>query len=274
LVPVAGTKISWPPNKCRTLLQFNGIRIYEASLQRAIPSIVEQLYAEINIVDQTHCISATGAHGLVEAYKDVAFKNILQQFYWNLPDGMPLVWWGRLKGYTHMDRCYGPDFFAGIMQATSSMEVAHFFCGGKPGVVEELKMAVELKWGNNNVADIYSPPFSPMQDADWELLVSKINESKSQVVWVGLSTPKQEKFAFELSKRVKVKFIITVGAAFDFHTGRLTQAPYWMQRAGLEWFFRLLIEPRRLWKRYIEIVPKFAILAGTDLIKHYLQKRT
>jgi N-acetylglucosaminyldiphosphoundecaprenol N-acetyl-beta-D-mannosaminyltransferase len=256
------------------LLQFHGIHIYEASLQRAIPTIVEELNSEITSVVESKCISATGAHGLVEAQKDSSLKDILQQFYWNLPDGMPLVWWGRLKGYSQMDRCYGPDFFERVMQATSSMEVAHFFCGGKLGVAEELKTAAESKWGNINVAGTYCPPFSPMQETNWTELVSKINESKSQVIWIGLSTPKQEKFAFELSKRVKVKFIITVGAAFDFHTNHLAQAPHWMQRAGLEWFFRLLNEPRRLWKRYIEIVPKFAILAGIDLIKHYLRKRT
>jgi N-acetylglucosaminyldiphosphoundecaprenol N-acetyl-beta-D-mannosaminyltransferase len=256
------------------LLQFHCIHIYEANSQEAIQTIVKQLSDDASIVDQTQCISATGAHGLVEAYKEVAFKIILQQFYWNLPDGMPLVWWGRLKGYSQMDRCYGPNFFAGVMQATSEIEVAHFFCGGKPRVAEELKSAAELKWGNKNVAGIYSPPFSPMQEVDWAELVSKVNESKAQVVWIGLSTPKQEKFAFELSKRVMVKFIITVGAAFDFHTGRLAQAPKWIQRAGLEWFFRLLKEPRRLWRRYMEIVPKFAILAGLDLIKHYLHKRT
>ncbi len=256
------------------MLQFYGIYIYEASLHRAISTIVEELSAYIINVDQTLCISATGAHGLVEAQKDSSFKNILRQFYWNLPDGMPLLWWGRLKGYSQMDRCYGPDFFAGVMQATSRMKVAHFFCGGKLGVAEELKTAAELKWENNNVVGTYSPPFSLMQQADWAELVSKINESNAQIIWIGLSTPKQEKFAYELSKRVKVKFIITVGAAFDFHTGRLSQAPKWMQRAGLEWFFRLLKEPRRLWKRYIKIVPKFAILAGVDLIKHYLHKRT
>jgi N-acetylglucosaminyldiphosphoundecaprenol N-acetyl-beta-D-mannosaminyltransferase len=256
------------------MLQFHGIRIYEASLQRTIPIIVEELSFDITSVVESKCISATGAHGLVEAYKDSSLKSILQQFYWNLPDGMPLVWWGRVKGYPQMDRCYGPDFFERLMQATSKMEVAHFFCGGKPGVAEELKTATELKWGNKNVKGTFSPPFSPMREADWAKLVSKINESKAQVVWIGLSTPKQEKFAFELSKRVKVKFIITVGAAFDFHTGRLAQAPKWIQRAGMEWFFRLAKEPRRLWKRYIEIVPKFAILAGLDLVKHYLHKRT
>jgi N-acetylglucosaminyldiphosphoundecaprenol N-acetyl-beta-D-mannosaminyltransferase len=141
-------------------------------------------------------------------------------------------------------------------------------------VAEELKAAAELKWNNKNVKGTYSPPFTPMQDSDWDQLVSKIEVSQAQIVWVGLSTPKQEKLAFELSKRVKVKFIITIGAAFDFHTGRLAQAPKWMQLAGLEWFFRLGKEPRRLWKRYIEIVPKFAILVMVDLVKHYLRKRT
>jgi N-acetylglucosaminyldiphosphoundecaprenol N-acetyl-beta-D-mannosaminyltransferase len=256
------------------LLQFHGISFYESSLNDAISSLFKQISSEAVIYNQTRCISVTGAHGLVEAYKDASFKSILLQNYWNLPDGMPLVWWGQLKGYSQIDRCYGPDFFEGLMQATSSMEVAHFFCGGKPGVAEELKLATEIKWGNKNVTGTYSPPFSPMQEADWAALVSKIIESKAQVIWIGLSTPKQEKFAFELSRRVNVKFIITVGAAFDFQTGRLAQAPKWMQRAGLEWFFRLLKEPRRLWKRYIEIVPKFAILAGVDLIRHYLRKRT
>jgi N-acetylglucosaminyldiphosphoundecaprenol N-acetyl-beta-D-mannosaminyltransferase len=255
------------------VLRFNHIPIYERDLSSAVQHFNVSLNSPLSGKEPVRCISATGAHGLVEAYKDSSFKNILASFYWNLPDGMPLVWWGRLKGFTTMDRCYGPDFFAAIMQATSRLEVAHFFCGGKPGVAEELKQAVELKWGNNNVVGTYSPPFSLMQEDDWGNLVAKINESSAQIIWIGLSTPKQEKFAYELAKRVKVRYIITIGAAFDFHTGRLAQAPRWMQRSGLEWFYRLCKEPRRLWKRYIEIVPKFAILAGVDLIKHYLQKR-
>jgi len=154
------------------------------------------------------------------------------------------------------------------------LEVAHFFCGGKPGVAEELKQAAAFKFGNKRVSGTYCPPFSPMQEKDWSNLVAKINESSAQIIWIGLSTPKQEKFAYELAKRVRARYIITVGAAFDFHTGRLAQAPRWIQRSGLEWFYRLCKEPRRLWKRYIEIVPKFAMLAGADLIKHYLRKRT
>ena len=256
------------------MLRFNHIPIYQRNLSSAVQDFVASLNLQSKEGDSVRCISATGAHGLVEAQKDSSFKSILASFYWNLPDGMPLVWWGRLKGFPTMDRCYGPDFFAATLQATSQMEVAHFFCGGKPGVAEELKQAAAINWGNKNVKGTYSPPFSPMQENDWSKLISKIHESNSQIIWIGLSTPKQEKFAYELAKRVKVKYIITIGAAFDFHTGRLAQAPPWMQRSGLEWFYRLCKEPSRLWKRYIEIVPKFAILAGADLMKHYLRKRT
>jgi N-acetylglucosaminyldiphosphoundecaprenol N-acetyl-beta-D-mannosaminyltransferase len=252
---------------------FYHISIYEHGLSSAVQDFIVSLISPFSEGDSVRCISATGAHGLVEAQKDPFFKSILSSFYWNLPDGMPLVWWGRFKGFAEMDRCYGPDFFASIMQATSWLEVAHFFCGGKAGVAEALQQAVEIKWNNKNVKGTYIPPFSPMQEEDWDNLVAKINESSAQIIWIGLSTPKQEKFAYELAKRVKVRYIITIGAAFDFHTGRLAQAPRWMQRSGLEWFYRLCKEPRRLWKRYIEIVPKFAILAGVDLIKHYLRKR-
>jgi len=255
------------------VLRFHHIPIYERDLSKAVQGFVISLDSSFNDEESVRCISATGAHGLVEAYKDSSFKIILSSFYWNLPDGMPLVWWGRLRGHSTMDRCYGPDFFAAIMQATSALEVAHFFCGGKPGVAEELKQAAAFKFGNKRVSGTYCPPFSPMQEKDWDNLVAKINQSAAQIVWVGLSTPKQEKFAYELSKRVKVRYIITVGAAFDFHTGRLAQAPLWMQRSGLEWFYRLCKEPRRLWNRYLEIVPKFVILAGADLIEHFLRKR-
>jgi len=248
--------------------------VFDLGIGIAVSHFIETLDSASSLDENPRCISATGAHGLVEAHKDSTFKKNLSSFYLNLPDGMPLVWWGRLKGHSTMDRCYGPDFFAAILQATSELEVAHFFCGGKQGVAEELKQAVAFKFGNKRVSGTYCPPFSPMQEEDWDNLVAKINQSTAQIIWIGLSTPKQEKFAFELSKRVKVRYIITVGAAFDFHTDRLAQAPRWMQRSGLEWFYRLCKEPRRLWKRYTEIVPKFAILAGVDLMKHYLQKRT
>lgn len=203
------------------------------------------------------CISATGAHGMVYARKTPSFRAILQSFYINLPDGMPGVWVGRMKGAAGMKRCYGPDFFKHMMMTSAGSGMRHFFCGGNEGVADELKAAVAANFNNHHVVGTYCPPFKPVDAYDYSAIADVINRTQADVVWIGLSSPKQEQFAAHLAKKAKVNFIITVGAAFDFHTGRVKQAPPIMQKLGLEWFFRLLMEPRRLYKRYFEIVPAF-----------------
>lgn len=220
-----------------------------------------------------HCISATGAHGIIEAHKDPAFKQTLQNFWLNLPDGMPTVWVGRLKGAQNMQRCYGPDFFKAMMIATANLPINHFFCGGIQGVAEELKTAVGQKFNNQRVVGVFSPPFRPMTDPEMTILGQQIAQTEAHIVWIGISTPKQEKFAERLAKFVKVHEIITVGAAFDFHTNRVAQAPKWMQNAGLEWFFRLTKEPKRLYKRYGEIVPLFIGLHIKEFVDFYILKK-
>src|SRR5690606_709595 len=145
-----------------------------------------------------------------------------------------------------MERCYGPDFFRETMVATNQKEIKHFFCGGKDGIAEELKKVCETKFANFNVVGTFSPPFREMKDDELKELAAKINALNTNIVWIGLSTPKQEIFAYSLSKFTNVNFICTVGAAFDFHTGKVKQAPSWVQKMGLEWFFRLLMEPKRL----------------------------
>jgi N-acetylglucosaminyldiphosphoundecaprenol N-acetyl-beta-D-mannosaminyltransferase len=240
------------------------IEIFSGNLPSAVDKVVDDLMS--NTVKQSRCVSATGAHGLVTSTEDPDFKKILQQFYLNLPDGMPLVWVGRLKGFKSMDRCYGPDFFRELLKATADSAINHFFCGGNKGVAEELKQSVESNWSNNHVVGTYCPPFREMADIEWKALVHQIIMSRTDIVWIGLSTPKQEKFAAKLASMVNVKYIITVGAAFDFFTGRVKQAPKWMQKAGLEWFYRLCQEPKRLFKRYLKIVPKFTVLAISELL--------
>lgn len=125
------------------------------------------------------------------------------------------------------------------------------------GVAEKLKEAVGEKFNNRHVSGTYFPPFLPVEDYDYPAIAKIINEAKADIVWIGLSTPKQEKFAWHLANHTDVCYIISVGAAFDFHTDRLRQAPHFLQRAGLEWFFRLILEPKRLFRRYFEIVPLF-----------------
>lgn len=240
-----------------------GIRMYNLD----IPSIVREMIQVCsgNEPRENRCISATGAHGMITARKDEEFKNILNSFYANLPDGMPGVWVGKLKGEKAMKRCYGPDFFAETMKASAQSDIKHFLCGGTEGVAEELRTSCREKFGNHQITGTYCPPFKAADEYDYEGIARLINQSGADFVWVGISTPKQEKFARNLSEYTNVHFIATVGAAFDFHTGRLKQAPPWMQKYGLEWMFRLLAEPRRLYKRYFEIVPKFLIFSLRDI---------
>lgn len=225
-------------------------------------------------IQPSRCISASGAHGIIEAHKDPSFKQILQNFWLNLPDGMPTVWVGRLKGAKLMQRCYGPDFFKATLLASANLPITHFFCGGKEGIAAELQLAVAQKFGNHRVGGVFSPPFRGMTDEEMIVLGQQITQLGAHIVWIGISTPKQERFAERLAKFVNVKCIITVGAAFDFHTNRVKQAPKWMQKAGLEWFFRLLMEPKRLYKRYVEIVPLFIWLNLKEFVEFYIQKKS
>jgi N-acetylglucosaminyldiphosphoundecaprenol N-acetyl-beta-D-mannosaminyltransferase len=231
------------------------ISLYDKGFDKAIETLLET--AQHDTRPCSHCVSATGAHGIVEARKNGVFKKNLQDFYLNLPDGMPGVWVGRMKGAKEMQRCYGPDIFAAFMTRSADRPISHFFCGGKEGVADELKNASLDRFGNRNVTGTFSPPFREMTDTEMQELAQSIHASGAQVVWIGLSTPKQEMFAARLQQFASVRLIITVGAVFDFYTGRVKQAPRWMQRSGLEWFFRLSIEPQRLAGRYLEIVPKF-----------------
>ena len=237
------------------------IPFYDQSIEDIVPEIIrictDHLQPNINL-----CISASGAHGLVEAHQDPAFKNILQSFWLNLPDGMPTVWVGKLKGANKMARCYGPDFFKAMMLASANK-----------GVANALKEAVQIKFGNSQVVGTFCPPFRNMTAAELEQLGNEITQLGAHIVWIGLSTPKQEKFAAALANYCKTCFIVTVGAAFDFHTDQVKQAPSWMQQNGLEWLFRLLMEPKRLYKRYFTIVPMFIWLNIKEFADFCINKK-
>lgn len=213
------------------------------------------------------CISATGAHGLVESKHNPEFKKTLESFYLNLPDGMPGVWVGKMKGQKGMGRCYGPDFFKEFIIRSANLPLKHFLCGGKEGVADKLKEVCENKFKNPNVVGTFCPPFLSVDKYNYKEIAEEINQTQADIVWIGLSTPKQERFAHYLSEHTHVKCIIAVGAAFDFHIGNVKQAPAWMQRIAMEWFFRLLMEPKRLWKRYVEIVPMFIYYNFAELVK-------
>lgn len=246
-----------------------GIPLYAKDIPHACGEIMK---ACVNDERTNACVSATGAHGMVLAQKDKTFYRILKTFYMNLPDGMPGVWVGRLKGARDMRRCYGPDFFKALMSASAPSTITHFFCGGNEGVADQLKESVKKKFSNDRIVGTYCPPFMAADQYDFKSIADQINQTKANVVWIGLSTPKQEIFAHHLSKHTSAHFLICVGAAFDFHTDRVKQAPHWIQRIGMEWFFRLCMEPARLYKRYLEIVPLFIFYNLAELLNFEPQK--
>jgi N-acetylglucosaminyldiphosphoundecaprenol N-acetyl-beta-D-mannosaminyltransferase len=214
-----------------------------------------------------HIVTATGAHGIVTSRQDSGLFRVLSGAYLNLPDGMPIVWLGRAKGAKGMSRCYGPDFFLEAMRLSADQAVNHYLCGGKEGVAKELQKRVTEKCGHVRIVGTFSPPFREMTEDELKFLGSEIDRVNTDIVWIGLSTPKQEVFAGRLAEYTHVHFLVTIGAAFDFHTGRLRQSPRFLQRAGLEWVFRIFMEPTRLLPRYVKVVPKFILLAVADLCK-------
>lgn len=233
------------------------INLYDAGLDAAVREFVDRCGK--GFPRENKCVSATDAHGLVTAYRQPEFRALLESFHWVLPDGMPSVLLGRWQGAQQMTRCYGPDFFKLVFQRSANQEITHFLCGGKEGVADDLKAAVRRKFANDRVVGTYCPPFREMSEPEMQDLAETINRSGANVVWIGLGTPKQERFARRLAQYTNVHFLVTVGAAFDFHTDRVAQAPAWMQKSSLEWAFRLMTEPKRLGKRYFKVVPLFIL---------------
>ncbi len=216
-------------------------------------------------------ICVTGVHGVMEAQDDAAFKKILNDAFLCTPDGMPMVWAGKLAGHRDMRRVYGPDLMLDICAWSETSGCKHFFYGGADGVAELLAQKLKAKFPKLAVVGCYTPPFRALTADEEAQLQAQVRAARPDILWVGLSTPKQEKFMAEFLPKLDTTLMIGVGAAFDFHSGRVKQAPRWMQRSGLEWFYRLCSEPRRLAKRYCRNNPLFLLkfLAQLTGLKKY-----
>jgi N-acetylglucosaminyldiphosphoundecaprenol N-acetyl-beta-D-mannosaminyltransferase len=214
-----------------------------------IPQVVARMERWIAERSASRYIAVTGMHGVTEAQHDGYFKTILNSADLVVPDGMPLVWLGRRHGYRMERRVYGPEMMRTFCRETGA-KYRHYFYGGAEGVPELLAETLQHEYGVQ-VAGKYSPPFRPLTKEEDEEVIARINASEADVLWIGLSTPKQERWMYEHRDRLRVPVVAGVGAAFDLNTGRLQQAPRWMREHGLEWSFRLMMEPRRLWRRYL-----------------------
>jgi N-acetylglucosaminyldiphosphoundecaprenol N-acetyl-beta-D-mannosaminyltransferase len=235
-----------------------GVGISVLNLQTALAAIA---YAVRQRRKSYICV--TGVHGVMEAQKDAAFRRILNEAFLCTPDGMPMVWMGKLHGHREMSRVYGPDLMLAVCEWSEKNPCKHFFFGGAAGVAEELQRKLTARFPKLQIVGCYTPPFRPLNAEEEKQLQEMVHAAQPDIFWVGLSTPKQEKFMAEFLPRLDVTLMIGVGAAFDFHSGRVRQAPRWMQRSGLEWCHRLCQEPRRLTGRYLRNNPLFALkIAG------------
>jgi len=215
---------------------------------------------------EQHYVCVTGVHGVMECQKDADLRIIHNQAGLVTPDGMPLVWLSRMKGFPFVRRVYGPDLMLALCERSTVTGQRHYLYGGAPGVPEQLAATLNERFPGILIAGTYSPPFRPLSSEEKESVIQRIDESNADVVWVGLGTPKQEKWMAEFIHHLRAPVLIGVGAAFDFLTGRKPQAPLWMQRAGLEWLFRLLSEPGRLWRRYLYNNPVFILRITAQLL--------
>ena len=190
-------------------------------------------------------------HGLVVAQRDPTIRSALNHCGLAAEDGMPLVWWSRLTGFSQARRVCGSDLLDEVCASGVSRKYRHYFYGASPRVLELLVDRLQRRHPGMIVAGYRSPPFRPLTLAEQADDIAAINEARPDFVWVGLGMPKQERWMVEHLGKIDATALLGVGAAFDFHAGTKPRAPIWMQRSGLEWLFRLLTEPRRLAHRYV-----------------------
>ena len=211
------------------------------------------------------CVSPV--HAISEAQTDPAFRRILNESFLTTPDGMPVVW----LGPPGVERVYGPDLMLAVCDAGRATRLRHYFYGGAPGVAERLREKLTARFPGLEVVSTFTPPYRPLNADETAALRADVTRTRPDIIWVGLSTPKQERFMAENWRTLDAGLLIGVGAAFDFHSGRVPQAPRWMQRSGLEWLFRLATEPRRLGPRYLTTNPLFLlrVLAQKTGLKKY-----
>lgn len=237
-----------------------GVGISVLNLDSAVDTLARALAA-----GQRGYVTVTGVHGVIESQSDPQLRVIHNRSLLSTPDGMPMVWMGRLRGFREMDRVYGPDLMERILEWSRGSGATHYFFGGNTGVAEELKAKLEMRYPGIRIVGTHTPPFRPLNDSELAALAAELDRLKPDFFWVGLSTPKQERFMAAHLDRLNVRIMVGVGAAFDFHAGRVAQAPRCIQRSGLEWLYRLTKDFKRLWPRYSRIVPLFLWKAAGQL---------
>jgi N-acetylglucosaminyldiphosphoundecaprenol N-acetyl-beta-D-mannosaminyltransferase len=201
---------------------------------------------------ESHYVCVTPAHVIMDCYWDPQLRPILNNSGLTTPDGMSAVWLLKWHGFRHVSRVCGTDLMREVFRISESKGWRHFLYGGAPGVADILAAQLQSRFPKIHIAGTYSPPFRRLTEDEDRAVVERINASRADIVWVGISSPRQDTWMAQHLGKINAPVMIGVGAAFDFLSGRKRQAPRWVQRAGMEWLFRLASEPRRLWRRYAQ----------------------
>jgi len=204
-----------------------------------------------------HYVCVCPVHSIMECRRSSEVRKIFNGAGMVTPDGMPVVWVARMMGQPHVRRVYGPDLMLAELEASVARGHRHFFYGGGPGVAERLASSMRARFAGIDIAGLHEPPFAPLDELCTAETAALINAAKPDIVWVGMSSPKQDRWMARMRPQLDAPVLIGVGAAFDFLSGTVKQAPRWMQRSGLEWLYRLGTDPRRLWRRYLVDNPWF-----------------
>jgi N-acetylglucosaminyldiphosphoundecaprenol N-acetyl-beta-D-mannosaminyltransferase len=214
------------------------------------------------------CVAAV--HTVMVCQEDEELRQAVLNSDLTVPDGQPLVWAMNALGNKLSSRVYGPELMARHCERSATTGARIFLYGGSnQGALVQLALNLRRRYPGVRIVGGYAPPFRPLTAEEEDAIVAEINASGADIVWVGIGVPKQEKWMAAMRGRLDAPVLVGVGAAFDFHAGRVAQAPNWIQAMGMEWAFRLSREPRRLWKRYATYNPKF--VAG--FVLQYLRRR-
>jgi N-acetylglucosaminyldiphosphoundecaprenol N-acetyl-beta-D-mannosaminyltransferase len=220
---------------------------------------------------ESRYLCASSVNNVMEAHDDPSFREVMNGADLVTPDGMPLVWALRILGVSHATRTYGPNLTELLCERAAREGVPVAFYGGSEDVLKALQDRALERWPGLEVAYAYSPPFRPLTDQEHLGIIEAINDSGARIVFVGLGTPKQDRWMAANKGQIHAA-MLGVGAAFDFIAGHKKQAPPAMQKLGLEWVFRLVTEPRRLWRRYLYHNPRFVVLFGTQVLKQKFRR--
>ena len=243
-----------------------GIGVSAINMDLAVGTIGEWIRKR-----EPHYVCITGVHGVMESQRDKKLKQIHNMAGMVTPDGMPLAWLLKLSGHGHADRVSGVDLMFALFEMSDKRDYTHYLYGASEDALARLQANLTRQFPAARIVGAISPPFRSLTEEEDKDITKRINESGADIVWVGLSTPKQERWMAAHRDRLDAPGLIGVGAAFDFHAGLVRRAPRFIQRSGFEWLFRLAMEPRRLWKRYLTNNPQFVLLllAQTIGLKRY-----